>query len=296
MKKDLIRKSLKGSQTIEKNNPVKFLAGIPVLFVALFTMFTTGCGLFYDYPTEEYHPTTQALLDDGKTYLVSEVIDGDTIILENGEHIRFLGINTPESGMYFYEEAKEVLEIMVLGKEVILEMDVSDRDMYGRELRYVFQGELFVNLEMVKRGFANSYTYPPDVRFSQDFLEAERYARENNKGLWELSDLSTVNIDIIYDAPGNDNDNINGEYIVLKNTGDSILNTEGWTIKDSGTNIYRFGTHTLAPGSSIVLFSGKGTDGDGLLYWNSSKPVWNNNFDTAYLRDKEGLLIEIYNY
>ena len=56
-------------------------------------------------------------------------------------------------------------------------------------------------------------------------------------------------VKLIYDAPGNDNENINGEYVVLKNTGETVLDTSGWTIKDSGTNIYRFSSYKLYPGS-----------------------------------------------
>ena len=64
--------------------------------------------------------------------------------------------------MYFYQEAKEVLEIMVLGKEITLEADISDRDMYGRMLRYIFLEDLFVNLEMVKS--ADLQIYIPVLR------------------------------------------------------------------------------------------------------------------------------------
>jgi micrococcal nuclease len=149
---------------------------------------------------------------------------------------------------------------------------------------------------MIKRGFANIYTNPPDVKYVDEFLEAERYARENNLGLWELSDLKNIRVELVYDSPGNDNENINGEYVVLENTGSTILDTTGWTIKDSGTNIYRFGSYEFYPGSRIILYSGRGKDSDGLFYWNSTTPVWNNDSDTLYLRDGEGLLIGIYNY
>lgn len=295
MKKDWIRKSAKRYQTIEKNNHMKFL----LIFLALFLlsiMAAGGCGLFYQYGSEhDYSQLDTSGLKD-KLFTVSEVVDGDTLTLSNGDRIRLLGINTPEMGMYFYLEAKEVLEIMLLGKEVVLEEDVSDRDMYGRKLRYVFQEGLFVNLEMLNRGFANIYTCPPDVRYAEDFLAAERYARENNLGLWELSDISAVRIEVHYDAPGNDNENINGEHVILENTGEEILDTVDWTIKDSGTNIYTFDSYDFHPGTRIVLFSGKGKDGEGSLYWNSRRPVWNNDFDTLYLRDKQGLLMGLYNY
>jgi len=169
-------------------------------------------------------------------------------------------------------------------------------DKYGRLLRYVYTGNLFVNLEMVARGFANTYTYPPDVRYTEVFLEAERQARMNNLGLWEKSKVGVVNIDLNYDADGNDNLNLNDEYVVIKNTGAGPVSIYGWTVKDSGTGIYKFGEYSLESGSTIYLYTGSGSDGEGKFYWGSSKPIWNNDHDTLYLRDREGLLMEIYNY
>ncbi len=278
----------------------------------------TGCGLFYDFDRRENidvgiegsgtddsvgessdrNPEGDNYNNPG--YKVEEVIDGDTIVLFGGERIRFIGMNTPEEGMYFYAEARDVLRIMILGKEVRLEKDVSEYDQYGRKLRYVYHGDIFVNLEMVKRGFANIFTYPPDVKYTEQFLEAERYARENDLGLWESSKIDMVSIEIFFNAQGNDNKNINGEFVILENIGSEILDTSGWTIKDSGTNIFHFDSYKFNPGNRIILFSGEGKDriedDEWYMFWNSPRPVWNNDHDTLYLRDREGLLVEIYNY
>jgi micrococcal nuclease len=210
-------------------------------------------------------------------------------------------MNTPEEGMYFYAEARDVLGLMIMGKEVWLEKDISESDQYGRKLRYIYFDDIFVNLEMVKRGFANIFTFPPDVKYSEQFLEAERYARENDLGLWKSSKIDMVSVEVFYNASGNDNENINGEFVIIENIGELTLDTSGWTIKDSGTNIYRFSNLEFNPGTRIILFSGVGRDRDEnederYIYWNSPRPVWNNDHDTLYLRDKEGLLIEIYNY
>jgi len=262
------------------------------LLIIIFTSFLCGCGLYYDYG--ETGGTGE--VDGDTSFMVKEVVDGDTIILSDESRVRLIGINTPEYEMYFYEEAREVLEAMVLGKEVMLEKDISIVDKYGRLLRYVYAGDLFVNLEMVKRGFANAYTYPPDVKYTGKFLEAERYARENNLGLWEKSKTDIIKIDINYDARGNDNMNLNDEYVMLENIGNGSIDINSWTIKDSGTSIYKFGRYILEPGSTIYLFTGSGNDGEGRFYWGSSRSIWNNDSDTLYLRDREGLLIEIYNY
>ena len=294
MKRDLIPKPVKKYQTTERNDTPAVLLFLVFMILAILIS-TSACGLYYEYPGEDTL-WLRTPVKTGGPYMVPEVVDGDTIILENRDRIRLLGINTPEEGMYFYHESKEVLEMIVLDREVMLEKDISDVDIYGRKLRYVFQESLFVNLEMVKRGFANIYTCPPDVKYAEDFLEAQKYARENNLGLWEASGIGEIKVNIVYDAPGNDNDNINGEYVLLENTGSTLMDTAGWTIKDSGTNIYRFGSYKFHPGTSLILYSGSGRDSEGIFYWNSPKPVWNNDFDTMYLRDKKGLLISIYNY
>ncbi|MDD5622286.1 MAG: thermonuclease family protein [Actinomycetota bacterium] len=261
---------------------------LSVIFLSIFS----GCGLYYDYGKADNSDG----IEDESGILVKEVVDGDTIVLSNGSRVRLIGINTPEHGMYFFEEAKEVLEAIVLGKEIVLEKDISNKDKYGRLLRYVYAGDLFVNLEMVKRGFANAYTYPPDVEHNEEFLEAERYARENNLGLWLKSKVDIVKVEVNYDARGNDNNNLNDEYVKMENTGDDSIDIGGWTIKDAGTNIYRFEKYFFESGSEVFLFTGSGRDGAGKFYWGSSGPIWNNDSDTLYLRDKEGLLVEIYNY
>jgi micrococcal nuclease len=271
---------------------IKSKSYLIIVLSIIFSFVFFGCGLYYDYEDAG----DSGGVEDGSGILVKEVIDGDTIVLSDGSRVRLIGINTPEHGMYFFEEAREVLEAIVLGREVILEKDITDKDKYGRLLRYVYTGNLFVNLEMVKRGFANAYTYPPDVKYNEEFLEAERYAREKNLGLWLKSKVDIVKITINYDARGNDNINLNDEYIIMENIGNSSVDIGGWTIKDSGTNIYRFEKYFFESGSRIYLFTGSGRDGAGKFYWGSPKPIWNNDSDTLYLRDKEGLLVEICNY
>jgi micrococcal nuclease len=229
-------------------------------------------------------------------FTVTRVIDGDTIDLKNKMRLRLIGINTPEKDMYFFEEAKVFMEMLVLGKQVKLEKDITNNDMYGRYLRYVYLPDMFVNLEMVKSGFANSYTYPPDVKYTDKFLEAERIARENEAGLWEKASSEVLEVVLNYDAEGPDTKNLNGEWASMKNTGSKPLNLKNWTIKDAGTNIYKFGKYLLEPGSTVFLFTGSGTDSAGKLYWNSSMPIWNNDHDTLYIRNDEGLLVYLFNY
>ncbi len=125
-----------------------------------------------------------------ETYLVKRVVDGDTIELANGEKVRYIGIDTPETVdprkpvQCFGKEASAKNKNLVEGKMVRLEKDVRDRDQYGRLLRYVYIDDLFVNLELVKTGYARIDTVPPDVKFSKIFLAAQQEAKEQGIGLW----------------------------------------------------------------------------------------------------------------
>jgi micrococcal nuclease len=119
------------------------------------------------------------------TVTVTEVIDGDTIVIDDGAHVRYIGIDSPERNEFYYGEARQLNMDLVLGQKVRLESDVTDKDKYGRLLRYVFVGDTFVNAEMVRQGCAWSVAYPPDVKY-QVYLEAmEKEARELKRGFWK---------------------------------------------------------------------------------------------------------------
>ena len=143
-------------------------------------------------------PTT-ALAPIGRTETarVVRVVDGDTIIIDRGrgnERLRYIGMDTPETVkpntpvQWMGPEASAANKALVDGREVVLEKDVSEIDQYDRLLRYVWlrDGDVwtFVNLELVRLGFAQVATFPPDVRWTDLFLAAQRVAREAGVGLW----------------------------------------------------------------------------------------------------------------
>lgn len=127
-------------------------------------------------------------------------MDGDTIVIDRGrgnERVRYTGINTPEtvkpdsSVEWMGPEASEANKHLVEGQDVVLERDVSEADQYGRLLRYVWLedpnavgGWVFVNLELVLRGYAQVYTFPPDVKYVDLYVAAAKQARERGLGLW----------------------------------------------------------------------------------------------------------------
>lgn len=130
---------------------------------------------------------------------VVEVIDGDTIKVRlDGTvvTVRLIGVDTPETVdprepvMCYGREATAFTREMIerAGNRVLLEKDVSETDRYGRLLRYVWlehpDGRRMLNYELVAQGYAQVATYPPDVRYADWFLQAQREAREQGRGLW----------------------------------------------------------------------------------------------------------------
>ncbi|MFH1854582.1 MAG: thermonuclease family protein [Candidatus Omnitrophota bacterium] len=135
--------------------------------------------------------------------LVSRVIDGDTIELSDGRMVRYIGIDTPElrekegaGWVYkpspYAEKARDLNRRFVEGKDVRLELDAQKLDKYNRLLAYVYSEDKMVNLEMVRQGYAMIYTYPPNVKYTERFLEAQQYARDNKKGLWSRLEKNAI--------------------------------------------------------------------------------------------------------
>ena len=130
-----------------------------------------------------------------KQYNIKHVIDGDTVELENGQSVRYLGIDTPEirkregeKWVYapdaYAEEAKEFNRKLVESKTVRLEFDVQKKDKYDRWLAYCFVGDIFVNAKMLEDGYALLYTSPPNIKYADILVKMQEEARKNNRGLW----------------------------------------------------------------------------------------------------------------
>ena len=118
------------------------------------------------------------------TVQVIRVIDGDTIVIEGGQHLRYIGMDTPEKGEAFYLESTEANRRLVEGKRVRLVKDISETDRYGRLLRYVWVDDRMVNAELVRIGMALAKAYPPDTRYQGYFEQLEKEARTARRGIW----------------------------------------------------------------------------------------------------------------
>ncbi len=124
---------------------------------------------------------------------ITRVIDGDTVELEGGKRLRLIGIDSPEKGDCYSQEATNKASELLESQEVTLEKDVSETDRYGRLLRYIWKGETLINEQLVKEGYASSYSYPPDVKYQDRIVAAQKEARDNNRGLWSACNSQTSN-------------------------------------------------------------------------------------------------------
>ena len=100
------------------------------------------------------------------------IIDGDTFVLSDGRKVRLIGIDTPERGEYFFDEATARLDELISGRDLVLKKDVSETDRYGRILRHIYVNDVWVNKQMIEDGFAKLATFPPDVFHVEEFMRA----------------------------------------------------------------------------------------------------------------------------
>lgn len=159
---------------------------LPFLLISLSLLITATCS------------------DRAETYLkVTEVNDGDTVtvvtksffgIIIKTEKVRLIGIDAPELAQEPWgRRAKNHLRKILRESDwqVKVEIDVQSRDRYGRVLAYLWtKGGEMINYKMVRDGYAMVYTVPPNVKYAEKLLEAQRLAREEGRGIWGKDGLT----------------------------------------------------------------------------------------------------------
>lgn len=262
---------------------------------------------------DEDDSTVGSLVDEtiaggaGDEAQVTSVLDGDTfeaIVGGETERIRLIGLDAPENGECSASEALAALQGL-LGGRVWLFSDQSDRDQYGRLLRYVRSNDVFVNEELIRQGMAIARTYPPDDLHQGDFELAQSDAESSERGLWDPAACGPATGSLIAitqisaDPPGADEDDINGEYVDLTNQGSVDLDLSGWTIRDESAS-HRFSVpdgFSLVAGATVRLHTGCGEPTNQALYWcMKDSMVWNNDGDTVFVLDLHGNVVVSRNY
>ena len=230
------------------------------------------------------------------------ITDGDTLTveLEDGtiEPVRLIGVNSPDANECWVDEAGTALASLVPpDSEIGITADVSDRDESERLLRYLWVGGMSVNEEVVRRGAAIARRYAPDTGMAERLESAQLEAKEAHLGLWAPdacgppADANLVVAHIGFDPPGDDDANLNGEWLRIQNSGDNLVDMTGWGIRDeSASNRFEFPAgFSLSPGEQVIIHSGCGDNFGTMLFWCSvASAVWNNDGDTAFLTEPNG--------
>ena len=249
-----------------------------------YVLFTTLCA--------PVHAADQAL-----TAEVVRVVDGDTVVIQldaREESIRLIGVDTPETVQptlgvepFGPEASAFTKSLLPPGTQVRLELDVQERDRYGRLLAYVYLTDgRTVNAELLRAGLAQLLTVPPNVKYVELFTRLHREAREDGRGMWGEQPVTGAGIRI-------ERVDLVAEEVVIVNEGAQAVDLSGWVlISTAGNQRFTFPEGTvLRPGSRLVIrFGPRARAGPGVLVWTRSY-IWNNDSDSAELRDATGRLV-----
>lgn len=207
--------------------------------------------------------------------IVSRAIDGDTLELEDGRHVRLLNINTPEKNEQGSKEARAFLSTL---ENKSVELEITGTEKYGRLLGRVYAPE-YVNLEQVRLG--NARMFLVDQNEIKEFKDAQEEARMEERGIWKHSrNYGCISAEI----------NKKDEYVRLRKECDVSL--AHWTLQDESTKKYTF---PEIRAREFTLYSGEGVNTQDALYWNKGN-VWNDDKDSLFIRDASSDLVFYYSY
>ena len=175
----------------------KVLSGILIVLISLLA----ASGIISSEMSSDVVPESEANLVS-----VVRVIDGDTIVVDGDVNVRLLGIDAPEVGDCFYEESKDALVSLIQGEEVRLEKDVSDKDNFGRLLRYVFlsNDNLFVNDRLLEEGYADVMSSGQDLLYRRLLTSSRNQAITQRKGMWGACKNQEEEAETIFPLEKND--------------------------------------------------------------------------------------------
>ena len=221
---------------------------------------------------------------DYETTKITRIVDGDTVDSDIGK-IRLLGINSPEKGEKYYQEAKDFLNEELLNKTAIIEYGKDKTDRYNRTLGYLFLNDENINLKQVELGLANYYFPSGKDIYYDNFKEAWEICIKNNKNLCEKSkDLCAECIEL-------KEFNYNSQEVVFYNSCNYNCNLNNWKIKDEGRKKFIFRDFNLEKEKEIKIKVGEGIDNGEILFWTGEDYVWTKTGDTLFLRDDQGKLV-----
>ena len=227
---------------------------------------------------------------------VARVIDGDTILLEDGRKVRYAGINAPEDGDPGFREATQANNLLVGGKEVRLEFGPRRTEKHERLLAYVHAGQILVQAELVKQGWAIVTRSQSLPRYREVLQKHQEEAKAAGRGIWAKGEHRGKLIVVEVHPRESVRSNPNDEYVVFRNVGTSPLVLTGWSISDEMNQSYLVPQFTLGPGKTLTLYTGSGKNTNESLYWGRRKTVWNKGGDTVIIKDSTGHVVLSHTY
>jgi endonuclease YncB( thermonuclease family) len=246
---------------------------------------------------------------------VLRVLDGVTIevMAENQIYpVSYIGVGLLdfEQDAIVWIRAKEKNEALVEGKQVRLVQDRSDVDGSGKRPRYVLVGGVFVNLEMIRSGYAVSLSIPPDLSCDALFAEAQQQAILAERGLWSPAPTATRTLIPLPSATAATTGAmvITGvsergtlwqepeEFVEFRNDSEDSIQLKGWTLRDNENHVFVFPSFILGAGQYCRVYTNEyHPTSCGFSYYSPS-PIWNNDGDCAYLKDPYDQLIDTFCY
>ncbi len=223
-------------------------------------------------------------MKDSEIANVQRIIDGDTIVVNNGTHVRLLGINTPEKNELYHDEAMNFLSSLISNKTIRLEFGPEKTDLYGRTLAYVILDSENINVEQVRNGFANYYIYNND-EYTQQLRNAWSECIAKNINLCKKSQ------DICGNCIELKNFDVKNQNATFYNRCDFDCDLTGWDIKDEGRKHFAFENFVLGKNKYVSVIVGNKTNTESSLYWKDYSYVWTSSGDSLFLRDKMGGLV-----
>jgi endonuclease YncB( thermonuclease family) len=234
-------------------------------------------------------------------FRVKQVYDGDTVLLEDGRKVRYLGINSPEFQEPFYLKAKRFNESLVLGKEIRLEFDQEGTDSYNRILAYVYVGDQMVNARLVGEGLAHVFFIGPNRKHNALLLQSQAAAKQRRAGIWSArarpKDLKITNVHLA--DPGKPDPY--APYVRIANLSKGLIRLAGYVLSNESGQRYRFPDVAIDPGYTVLVASKERKDGidergQMVVHWPTQGSVWDTREDTAFLIDPSGDIVDMFHY
>jgi len=232
---------------------------------------------------------------------VKRVVDGDTILLEDGRRVRYLGINTPEFGEPYSRRAKDLNTVLVRGREVRLEPDQEAADSYGRTLAYVHVGPDMVNARLVHEGLAHAFFIGPGRRHNDLLLRLQEEAKARRLGIWSsrgrFKELKITGVHLPDPAAAEPP----RTYVRIACLGSARMNLVGYVLENDAGMQFRFPDAMLDPGYTVLVVHSEGRDGldsrgQLVMHWAGATSPWTAAGGTSYLRGPDGRLVDTFRY